>query len=264
MENPLRAALIKGDIAALEIIFSSVDQKAINVFLFACESGNLSSVKWVAEKCNITSKDARSEDNKAFRYTCHYGHLEVTKWLVDTFRLTITDARSHDNDAFRFACTYGHLEVAKWLVDKLGLTIEDVRCCDNYAFRYACQNGDLEVLKWLGDKFEFTIEDARCKDNEIFKHACMFKQMELLQFLIGRFQLTEDDYNEPVNRHWTSLIKEACGEENKFMVSWFITKFPKKVILLNEIPEECKEFVKKVLDENDVMIKPASKRCRVF
>jgi len=190
-----------------------------------CENGNLLQL----ENINLTLEHVQSENNKALRWACIYGHLEVTKWLVDTFELTIHDVRSENNCAFRYACSNGHLEVAKWLVDKFGLTIVDVESDNNHAFRYACSNGHLNIM----------------------------------QFFIERFQLIKDDYTKPVNRHWISLIKKACKERNGFMVSWLVTKFLNNEILLNdillnEIPE-CKEFVEEVLNENEVMIKPASK-----
>ena len=155
-----------------------------------------------------------SDNNYAFCCACEYGHLEVAKWLVDTFGLTINNVRSKDNFAFRLTCENGHLEVAKWLVDKFGLNIADVKSQNNYAFCSACENGHLNIM----------------------------------QFLIGSFELLEDDCTTSVNYHWTSLMKKAYKEENRFMVSWFVTKFPKNVILLNDtllndIFEDCKEFV---------------------
>ena len=63
--------------------------------------------------------------------------------------------------------------------------------------------------------------------------------------------------------YWLQLIRKACKEENRFMVSWFLTKFPKNEILLNDIPEVCREFVEDVLNEHDVMIKPASKLAKI-
>jgi len=57
------------------------------------------------------------------------------------------------------------------------------------------------------------------------------------------------------NSEWEWLIHKACEEENGFMVSWFVTNFS-----YNEIPKECKEFVEKVENEHEIMIKPASKR----
>jgi len=49
-------------------------------------------------------------------------------------------------------------------------------------------------------------------------------------------------------------LKTACQEENKFIVFWLVTNFPDL-----KIAEECKEFVEQVLEENEIMIKPASK-----
>ena len=142
------------------------------------------------------------------------------KWLVDTFGLTAEDAKTNNNYAFRCVCSCGHLEVSKWLVDRFGLTINDIRCFNNWAFRYACTNGHLKIL----------------------------------EFIIGGFQLSEDDYRKGVNENWIILMTKACEEENRFMVGWFVTKFENKEIL-----EEWKGFVEVVINEDDVMIKPASK-----
>ena len=134
------------------------------------------------------------------------------------------------------------------------LKIEHARSDNNFAFRVACGKGHLKVAKWLVDTFGLTITDVRSSDNDAFRRACYYGHLNILQFLIGRFQLSEDDYSQPVNLNWIRLMKKGCGEGNKFMVSWFVTNFPN-----NDIPEECEEFVKEVLNENDVMIKPASK-----
>jgi len=226
-------------------------QEICNVLYSVCENGNLFELESISD--NLTHLHVKNEDNKAFRIACLHGHLEVLKWLVDKFGLTVMDVRCNENWAFRIACLHGHLEVAKWLVDKFRLTIEDVRSLDNYAFRLACSHGHLEVAKWLVDIFGLTIDDVRCLDHEAFRYACQYGHLNILHYLIGRFQLTEDDYSAGVNSNWTSLITKACVEGNKFMVSWFITKFPKK-----EIPEEFKEFVEEVIDEHEVMIKRAS------
>jgi len=134
-----------------------------------------------------------------------------------------------------------------------------VRSRNNEAFLCASVNGRLELFTWLVDTFELTVQDMRSDDNYALRYACSSQHLNILQFLIGRFQLSEDDYFAPVDRNWISLIKKSCKEENRFIVSWLITNFPKNDILLNDIPEDCKEFVKEVFDENEIMIKPASK-----
>jgi len=61
-----------------------------------------------------------------------------------------------------------------------------------------------------------------------------------------------------VEYYWLQLIRKACKEENRFMVSWLTTNFPNV-----EIPKDCKEFVEEVENENEIMIKPASKYARI-
>jgi len=55
-------------------------------------------------------------------------------------------------------------------------------------------------------------------------------------------------------------MKEACEQDDLFMVSWLVTNFPDE-----DFPIECDEYVEEVMDgdENDIMIKPASKRKRI-
>jgi len=154
-------------------------------------------------------------------------------------------------------CEHGNLSLLEPISKYL--THVHVNNKNNFAFRVACSNGHLEVVQWLVDTFELTIADAKSFNNEALRIVCYYERLNILQFLIGRFQMSEDDYNQTVNWYWTKLITNACKEENRFMVSWFLTKFPKNEILLNDIPEECKIFVEEVLNEHDVMIKPASK-----
>jgi len=234
--------------------------KICNVLVKLCTHGDLSQLQ---EMSHLELKHIQHNNNYAFRYACCYGHLEVLKWLVDTFKLTIEDARSEDNDAFRCACSHGQLEVLKWLVDKFELTIEDARSDNNCAFRCACWKGHLEVLKWLVDTFELTLMDVRSLGNDALNLACKHGHLNILQFLIGCFQLSKDDYVSFVDWYWISLMTKACEEENGFMVSWFLINFPRNRILLNRIPKKWHIFVKEILNENEneIMIKPASKHC---
>ena len=96
----------------------------------------------------------------------------------------------------------------------------------------------------------------RSDNNYAFRNASSCQNLNILQFFIEHFQLSEDDYNQPVNQYYTLLIKKACKEENRFMVSWFVTN---NEILLNDIPKECKQLIEDVLNEHEIMIKPSSK-----
>ncbi len=71
--------------------------------------------------------------------------------LARHFNLTTEDARTCGNYAFRNACQNGHLATARWLVTHFGLTVDDVGEYDNYALRQATENGHLQVVQWLSD-----------------------------------------------------------------------------------------------------------------
>jgi len=258
-----------------------------NVLLKVCRNGKLFQLKTISN--HLAHVHVKNKNNEAFRLACENGHLEVANWLVDTFGLTVQDARCDNNNcAFHAVCCYGRLEVLKWFVHTFGIIVEDASYKNNYTICYACCYGRLKVSKWLVDTFKITISDeksdnnyakwlldtfkltienARTDNNNAFHGKCLLEHLTILQFLIGCFQLP--DYDESINHYLTRLMKKACEERNGFMVSWFLTKFPLNDILLNDIllndillndiPEECKKFVEEVLNENEVMIKPASK-----
>ena len=157
-------------------------------------------------------------------------------------------------------CTHGDLSQ---LQEMSHLELKHIQHNNNYAFRYACCYGHLEVLKWLVDTFELTLMDVRSLGNDALNLACKHGHLNILQFLIGCFQLSKDDYVSFVDWYWISLMTKACEEENGFMVSWFLINFPRNRILLNRIPKKWHIFVKEILNENEneIMIKPASKHC---
>src|SRR6056297_2162609 len=132
-----------------------------------CEVGNLPILKLL----KFTSKDIRSEDNKALIWASDNGHIEVVKYLCETYGLTIEDIRSLDNEALRRASEEGHIEVVKYLYETYLLTFEDIRSRYNNALRWASQYGHLEVVKYLCETCGLTIEDIREDDNYALRWA---------------------------------------------------------------------------------------------
>lgn len=119
-----------------------------------CRDGNLRAAKWFCITFELTTEDARADDNFALHHACVGGHLGVAKWLHVTFGLTADDSRADRNFALRSACEYGYLEVAMWLHETFGLTAEDARASNNYALRWTRKNGHQEIVEWLVDTFE--------------------------------------------------------------------------------------------------------------
>jgi len=126
----------------------------------------------------------------ALYWVANKGHLEVLQWLHTTFQLTAKDARSNNNWAFRRAAEKGHLKVLQWLHTTYGLTAEDVRSNNNYAFRYAAKNGHLQVLEWLHTTYGLTAEDARSEDNFAFRSAAKNGHQHVLQWLYTTYGIT--------------------------------------------------------------------------
>ena len=81
-----------------------------------------------------------------------YTYLLKHRW----YGMARKDARSDDNYAFREATVSGNLDILIWLTKTFGLTIEDARSCNNCAFRWANNNRHLDVLEFLESEFGIT------------------------------------------------------------------------------------------------------------
>jgi len=94
-----------------------------------------------------------------------------------------------------------------------------------------------------------------------FKAICKWYQISMLELFLKRFPLSPDLLRK-VDKHWYHLIKDSCKNDNKFIVSWLVTRFP-----LHHIPEKYQNYVDEIKLENEnddhMLIKPASKRARV-
>jgi len=247
-------------------------------FYAACKSGNINQLKRLSS--HLTSEHIKMDNHHFFVLVGAYGHLNVAEWIVKTYVVNFEESISGSVDGFREACANGHLHVISWFVDVFKFNPE----CDNgnYGFQLACKKGHLDIAKWFEHRFMSLLTRRRHESLQALNDACSSGHLELTEWLIDTFKfkvessvsfvcynnriqilqmyitknlLSSSSYHFFISCNWRALLKTACHEENKFMVFWFVTNFPDL-----EIPEKCKSFTKDVLEENDIMIKPASKR----
>eukprot|EP01104_Vermistella_antarctica_P018044 TRINITY_DN6567_c0_g1_i1.p1 TRINITY_DN6567_c0_g1~~TRINITY_DN6567_c0_g1_i1.p1 ORF type:complete len:511 (-),score=116.46 TRINITY_DN6567_c0_g1_i1:2-1534(-) len=79
-----------------------------------CEEAAVEVGKFLLEEFQLTTADARAENNKALRTAAIGGHLLVVKWLVTTFCLNAEDVMTNDGEVMRRCCD------VKGLVEALG------------------------------------------------------------------------------------------------------------------------------------------------
>jgi hypothetical protein len=185
-------------------------------FRGTASSGHLKVLKWLKYIYNITESEAKSDNNYAFRLAAHNGHLKVLKWLKETFHITDDEAKSEKNFAFRWASYHGYLDILKWLKKTFNLTEEEAKLNNNEAFRYAAENGHLEVLKWLTKTFKITEEESKLNNNEAFRLAAENGHLHVLKWLKENYNITkkeaklEDDY----------ALRAALSEEHLDVLKW--------------------------------------------
>ena len=154
-----------------------------NLFLSACEKGNIIVCNYLINKFN--NIDIHTKNYCTFRYSCAYGHLNIAKRLVYLGfqkKFTPVDIHAVHEFAFRYCCDNGHLDVAKWLVN-LGLqnfTPINVHIFD-YAFRGSCRHGHMEVAKWL---INFTSVNIHANNEYAFRWSCKNDNLEIAKWLV--------------------------------------------------------------------------------
>lgn len=108
--------------------------------------------------------------NNLFINACEKGNMEICNYLINKFN--DIDIHTRNEHAFQLSCKNGYLEVAKWLID-LGMqknfTPIDIHADDDLAFQWSCERNHLEVAKWLfcfGLKVKFTLRTY--ENNELY------------------------------------------------------------------------------------------------
>ena len=79
-----------------------------NLFLEACEEGNVEVVDFLTRKTDVHIRGCR---DMAFVIASYNRHFEVMRYLIDLG----ADVSMCDNYAYQNACSHGHLDVVKFL-----------------------------------------------------------------------------------------------------------------------------------------------------
>ena len=248
------SACISGNITKLKTISSylpSVKGDDYHFLALVGEYGHLKVAEWIIKTYNVKLEESQTGCVKGFRQACAYGHLHVITWFVDVFKFN--PENDYNNYGFQMACFSGHLDIAKWFDQRFKSLITNHFDKLMQAFEYACSMGHLELSTWLVDTFSLIVSESAVRN------TCAYNRIEILQMFVAKNILKSSGFIHIIQRYWGPLLKTACLKGNKFMVFWLVINFPDLKILLNDIPEEFKQFVEEVLEENEIMIKPASK-----
>jgi len=230
-----------------------------------CFHGNLNVIKWLVLHFQYPTSDICEY---GLVPCCVEGHLESAKWLVQYFELQKISNYNIDLIVYH-TLRDNHHHVFKWFVVYFDLQIEDLLRHDNFPLRYLCETGNLEMVAWLMHRYKYTTADLSMRTNmgySAFSNICSYAHIPILEFCIKRFESIPEDrindnsyINHVIIKRWKKVMIKSCLLQNAFVVAWLIDHFPNEEILLNDIPEDCKEFVQKILDDNDILIKPAGK-----
>jgi hypothetical protein len=225
------------------------------LFLGTCWRGKLEMARWLAERFNLSSKEAQA--HRAFQHACMAGATQHATWIIDFFRLTeethwgseqqsksgclmayqsgklslikaVTDRFDLNPTNLRegarllvAAGEQGIVEVFDWVVDRFQLSRKHVATNGWTLLRNACRRGHLELVKHLTKRFNITSQNVRVHKNAAFRRAVAGGHLEMSIWLATSFNLTVTDARS--NRN--NALQQACTQGYLSMAQWLVNHF---------------------------------------
>lgn len=171
-------------------VFPPLSRQKQRALQWAAECGDATSLLRLLETFELTSSDARADDNLALRSCAYCGHVAVLRCLKADFGLTALDARTMRNLPLKLAASNGQVEALRCLKNEFGLTGADARSENNAALQLAACNGHVKVLQCLKNDFGLSSADTLANSNWAWCRAVAHGHEDVLQCLKNDFQST--------------------------------------------------------------------------
>ncbi|KAL0489571.1 ankyrin repeat-containing protein [Acrasis kona] len=133
-----------------------------DMFVFACEGGNLNLVKYL-ESCMVLGSTVT--DQAIFNGACRSGNMKIIEHISKDLCWILLDL----DEALSSAARGAHLDVIKFLIGKGARNL-------NGALLYAARSGDMETIGFL-------IESGATNISGAFLRACFTNKIEAMKFL---------------------------------------------------------------------------------
>lgn len=207
------------------------------------DPAELGLAKWLVKEFNLTRRDAKSCNNRAFIYACgskyngssiipgFLSSFEVAKWIAETFQLTSKTIKKQNIKALTEACKSNNFEIVKWLVKKFNLTGEDIENNNCFCLSYACfydkdytsgespRESQLKIARWLVKRFKSSFSSG--KVNHAVQLSCGSGRLEAVKWLVRKFNLTDKDIRSEDNE----ALMRACLLGKLEVVKWLVEEF---------------------------------------
>lgn len=171
---------------------------------FACTSGDLETVKFLAEK--FPKIDIERKHVEAYKSK----NLELFFWVLDLSPPDMYNQRA----IMECACQEGDLDTAKILAKKYP-KFNDY-CSREDLLNFSCTGGNIKLLEWFLETFPGSYSDVI--NNEAFPNACELN-LEVAKWLLERFPDTD------VHANHDEALRKAIERGDKKTATWLFEKF---------------------------------------
>ena len=190
------------------------------VFLTACENGNLSLIKDITEKHqwnpNITSEDGQTpiiyvaclhKHLDIVRYllslpnykpvndvyltetlftVCKKGHVEMVKFAIENDKCDPRRLRNrYQRTLLHFMCKYGHTSMVQSLIEKYGCNPDVQDEAKRTPLHFACLFGHLKIVRYLACRQDCNLNASNRFQRTPLHYACLQGNNDIVQYLIN-------------------------------------------------------------------------------
>ncbi len=199
---------------------NSYDVDIYELFLYACEFGQLDCIKYLREYFSVTF--ATDEVYRLALATGASGHIKVVEYLVKVCPELLKARHPYTGEHILLsACKAGNVKVTKYLLSAAkGKGVwRGADFYGNNLLHYACKGGALEIVKWISENF--SLLQYNKAGMHFLYDACRSGSLELVEYLLPFYPNIKPDPNG------LTLLHMACESGNIDLVAFIGQKMPK-------------------------------------